>query len=119
ELLSLLSRLPGEGGVVGLAELALGPLSRLFGARGAMLMVRSQSEPPDFEIVGRVGECGAGLFALPASGALERALLERPRPQALGDLPEEAARECGALDAEILVPLVSKNRIAGVLAFAA
>jgi signal transduction histidine kinase len=121
ELLSLLSRLPGEGGVVGLAELALGPLARLFGARGAMLLVRSQSEPPDFEIVGRVGECGAGLFALPAGGALERALLERPRPQALGDLPEDAARECGALDAEILVPLASKGqnvKVTGVLAFA-
>jgi hypothetical protein len=86
-----------------------------------MLLVRSQSEPPDFEIVGRVGECGAGLFALPAGGALERALLERPRPQALGDLPEDAARECGALDAEILVPLASKGqnvKVTGVLAFA-
>src|SRR6185503_20104588 len=41
----------------------------------------------------------------------------RPRPQAVRDLPEEAARECELLDAEILVPLLGQGQVVGLIAF--
>jgi signal transduction histidine kinase len=111
-LVQLLAALPGADGVPALAEAALPPLRRLTGAQGAALYVRSRN---GFERAGRDGETG-DLPLLPSGGALERALRERSKPQAVRDLPEDAAGECAALSAELLVPLQSKGELLGVVA---
>jgi signal transduction histidine kinase len=123
DLVELLRALSSVDGVQALADRALGPLRRLTGARGVVLLVRARGR---LELAGHEGEgelasrvAGA---AVPIGGALERAFAERPEPQSVRDLPDDAALECAGLSvlpAELLVPLSSRGQLVGLIAFAA
>jgi signal transduction histidine kinase len=119
-----LRALPTVEDLGSLAEVALGPLSKLTRARGVMLLVPSRLGR--FDVAGRAGELADGARLadpqLPAGGTLEAALVANPRPQALRDLDADAAAECAGLSSlgiDLVVPLVGKGRLAGLVALTA
>jgi signal transduction histidine kinase len=122
DLLSLLRALTGVEGAAGLAEAALPLIRRLSHARGVLLYARA-GRTGRLELIGKDGEAmESAPPALPLGGPLESALLLGPRPQAVRELPDDAAAESSPLrelGAELLAPLSARGRLVGLLVLTA